>query len=156
MAIGLRQGALKALLYAWHDEKLFIESEVKALFAAGVPARWDAKSFYHALTCEGGQTRTLFAGILQIPPGHYMITTEKQVRITQYWDFNFRREGLHVPQRSDEDWAAEFRNALDEAVRIRLRADVPVACYLSGGIEFMRGARTGGAASAPSHSRLQH
>jgi asparagine synthase (glutamine-hydrolysing) len=64
-----------------------------------------------------------------------MIATEKQVRITRYWDFNFRSEGFPAPLRSDEDWAAEFRSALDEAVRIRLRADVPVACYLSGGID---------------------
>ena len=39
------------------------------------------------------------------------------------------------PQRSDADWAAEFRLALEEAVRIRLRADVPVGCYLSGGLD---------------------
>src|SRR5687767_7666275 len=126
---------IKPLFYAWHNETLFIASEVKALFAAGVPARWDAESFYHALTSAGGQARTLFAGILQIPPGHYMIATQKQVRITQYWDFNFRHERFPPPQRSNEDWVAEFRSALDEAVRIRLRADVPVACYLSGGID---------------------
>lgn len=126
---------IKPLFYAWHDKTLFIASEVKALFAAGVPARWDAESFYHALTSAGGQERTLFAGIRQIPPGHYMIATQERVRITQYWDFNFRDEHFPPPQRSDEDWAAEFRGALDEAVRIRLRADVPVACYLSGGID---------------------
>ena len=40
-----------------------------------------------------------------------------------------------MPQRSDADWAAEFRLALEEAVRIRLRADVPVGCYLSGGLD---------------------
>ncbi|WP_119270630.1 asparagine synthase (glutamine-hydrolyzing) [Taklimakanibacter deserti] len=126
---------IKPLFYAWHDDTLFIASEVKALFAAGLPARWDAESFYHALTSAGGQERTLFAGVLQIPPGHYMIATEKRVRISQYWDFNFRQERFPPPQRSDADWAAELRSALDEAVRIRLRADVPVACYLSGGID---------------------
>src|SRR4029079_15190133 len=126
---------IKPLFYAWHDGTLFIASEVKALFAAGVPARWDAESFYHALTSGNGQARTLFAGILQIPPGHYMTATQKQVRITQYWDFNFRDERSPPPQRSDEDWAAEFRSVLDEAVRLRLRADVPVGCYLSGGID---------------------
>lgn len=126
---------IKPLFYAWHDKTLFIASEVKALFAAGVPARWDAESFYHALTSAGRQERTLFAGILQIPPGHYMIATQERVQITQYWDFNFRDEHIPLPRRSDEDWAAEFRGVLDEAVRIRLRADVPVACYLSGGID---------------------
>jgi asparagine synthase (glutamine-hydrolysing) len=126
---------IKPLFYAWHDETLFIASEVKALFAAGVPARWDTESFYNALTSAGGQARTLFAGIRQIPPGHHLIATQDQIRIVQYWDFNFRIERFPPPQRSDEDWAAAFRSALDEAVRIRLRADVPVACYLSGGID---------------------
>ena len=38
-------------------------------------------------------------------------------------------------QRSDADYIAEFRHVLDEAVRLRLRADVPVGCYLSGGLD---------------------
>src|SRR6185295_165792 len=37
--------------------------------------------------------------------------------------------------RSDEEWAEEFRSVLDNAVRLRLRADVPVGCYLSGGLD---------------------
>src|SRR4029079_17728026 len=99
---------------AWHDDTLYLASEVKALFAAGVPARWDAESFYDNFTSAGPQARTLFAGILQIPPGHYMIATEDTVRIAQYWDFNFPEERFATPNRSDEDWAAEFRDALDE------------------------------------------
>ena len=38
---------IKPLFYAWHDDTLYLASEVKALFAAGVPARWDAESVYH-------------------------------------------------------------------------------------------------------------
>ena len=53
----------------------------------------------------------------------------------QYWDFHYPRADHTVPQRSDAEWAAEFRSALEEAVRIRLRADVPVGCYLSGGLD---------------------
>lgn len=126
---------IKPLFYAWHDDTLYLASEVKALFAAGVPARWDAEAFYHRLTSAGPQGRTLFEGIRQIPPGHFMMATREELRISQYWDFNFPEEHSPQPQRSDADWAAEFRQAFDEAVRIRLRADVPVACYLSGGID---------------------
>ena len=46
--------------------------------------------------------------------------------------FDYPRADSNAPQRSDADYAAEFRQALEEAVRIRLRADVPVGCYLSG------------------------
>ena len=79
--------------------------------------------------------RTLFDGVFQIPPGHYLIAGDKHVQVNQYWDFHYPRADVAAPQRSDADWAAEFRFALEEAVRIRLRADVPVGCYLSGGLD---------------------
>ena len=108
---------------------------MKALFAAGAPAKWDAASFYHSIAFGGHQTRTLFDGVFQVPPGHYLIATEKHLQVTQYWDFNFPRVDAAAAPRSDQDWAAEFRSVLEEAVRIRLRADVPVGCYLSGGLD---------------------
>ena len=126
---------IKPLFYAEHDGTLYFASEVKALFAAGVPARWDAESVYHSVEMGGHQVRTLFDGIFQIPPGHYLIASEKHVQINQYWDFHYPRADHTAPQRSDADWAAEFRLVLEEAVRIRLRADVPVGCYLSGGLD---------------------
>lgn len=50
---------IKPLFYSWHDDTLYLASEVKALFAAGVPARWDAESLYYALESGGHQMRTL-------------------------------------------------------------------------------------------------
>ena len=126
---------IKPLFYAFYKETLYFASEVKALFAAGVPARWDAESVYHSVEFGGHPMRTLFDGILQVPPGHYLIATEKHVQLHQYWDFDYPRADRASPPRSDADYAAEFRQALEEAVRIRLRADVPVGCYLSGGLD---------------------
>jgi asparagine synthase (glutamine-hydrolysing) len=126
---------IKPLFYAFRGETLYFASEVKALFAAGVPARWDAESVYHSVELGGRQVRTLFDGILQVPPGYYLIATDNHVQLHQYWDFNYPKANNGSPQRSDADYAAEFRGALEEAVRIRLRADVPVGCYLSGGID---------------------
>jgi asparagine synthase (glutamine-hydrolysing) len=126
---------IKPLFYAWHGGTLYFASEVKALFAAGVPARWDAESVYHSVEGGGHQMRTLFDGIFQIPPGHYLIASDKHVQVQQYWDFHYPRADHASPRRSDADWAAEFRLVLEEAVRIRLRADVPVGCYLSGGLD---------------------
>src|SRR5258706_2570848 len=126
---------IKPLFYAWHDGTLYFASEVKALFAAGVPARWDAESVYHYVENGGSPVRTLFDGVFQITPGHYLIGGEKHVEVNRYWDFDYPRADPAAPQRSDADWAAEFRLVLEEAVRIRLRADVPVGCYLSGGLD---------------------
>lgn len=126
---------IKPLFYAWHDEKLYLASEVKALFAAGVPARWDEESVYNAVSMGGHQMRTLYDGVFQIPPGYFLIATDKHLQLNQYWDFNYPAKEAATPKRSDADYAAEFRHEMEEAVRIRLRADVPVGVYLSGGLD---------------------
>ena len=126
---------IKPLFYAWHRGTLHIASEVKALFAAGVPARWDEESVYHSIAFGGHVMRTLYDGVHQVPPGHYLIATDRHVQINPYWDFDYPRASQTAPARSDADYAAEFRHELEEAVRIRLRADVPVGVYLSGGLD---------------------
>ncbi|HEY4051549.1 MAG TPA: asparagine synthase (glutamine-hydrolyzing) [Acidobacteriaceae bacterium] len=126
---------IKPLFYAWHHDQLYLASEVKALFAAGVPARWDEESVYRSLNRSGYQMRTLYGGVFQVPPGYYMLVTDKHVQLNQYWDFNYPATGAMGPQRSDREYAAEFREVLEEAVRLRLRADVPVGVYLSGGLD---------------------
>jgi asparagine synthase (glutamine-hydrolysing) len=126
---------IKPLFYAFHRDTLYLASEVKALFAAGVPAKWDPESVYHCVEYGGHQMRTLFDGVFQVPPGHYLIATDKHIQLNQYWDFDYPRASGSTSLRSDADYADEFRQALEEAVRIRLRADVPVGCYLSGGLD---------------------
>jgi asparagine synthase (glutamine-hydrolysing) len=126
---------IKPLFYAFHKETLYLASEVKALFAAGVPARWDVESIYHSVEYGGHQMRTLYDGVFQIPPGHYLTATDRHIRINRYWDFDYPKSNGATALRSDADYAAEFRDVLEEAVRLRLRADVPVGCYLSGGLD---------------------
>jgi asparagine synthase (glutamine-hydrolysing) len=126
---------IKPLFYAMHEGTLYFASEVKALFAAGVPARWDPESFWQAAEQGGHQSRTLFQGVYLVPPGHYLIAADQQIQIVRYWDFNYPTADSGAKPRSDADYKAELREALEEAVRIRLRADVPVGCYLSGGLD---------------------
>ena len=126
---------IKPLFYTWHRDILYIASEVKALFAAGVPARWDGESVYQSVSFGGHQMRTLYDGIYLLPPGHYLIATENHLQINRYWDFDYPNASATASRRADADYAAEFRHELEEAVRIRLRADVPVGVYLSGGLD---------------------
>lgn len=126
---------IKPLFYAFHKDVLYLGSEVKALFAADVPARWDSESVYHSVEFGAHPVRTLFDGVFQLPPGHYLLATDKHVHLKQYWDFDYPKLNGKLSQRSDAEYASEFRHALEEAVRIRLRADVPVGCYLSGGLD---------------------
>jgi len=98
-----------------------------------VPARWDEETVFHAVSFGKHQARTLYDGVFEIPPGHFLLVTEKHAQVNQYWDFNY--PATSAPKRSDAEYAAEFREVFEEAVRIRLRADVPVGVYLSGGLD---------------------
>jgi asparagine synthase (glutamine-hydrolysing) len=127
---------IKPLYYAAHRGTLYLASEVKALLAAGVPARWDRAALFQASHFLGTpHDRTLFEGIYPVPPGHYLLASGGQVRLIRYWDFDYPAAVDAGPAGPDAEYAERFRHALDEAVRLRLRADVPVGCYLSGGLD---------------------
>jgi asparagine synthase (glutamine-hydrolysing) len=135
LVAGRDRFGIKPLVYAKQGRTLCLASEAKALFAAGLPACWDRASFFDAAgMLTPRQDRTLFAGVHQVPPGHLLVAEDGRVEVRRYWDFHYPRTA-DVAARSDEECAEAFAAALDEAVRLRLRADVPVGCYLSGGID---------------------
>ena len=145
---------IKPLFYAWHNGTLYMASEVKALFAAGVPARWDEESVYRSVAFGGHQMRTLYDGVFQIPPGHFMIVTEKHAQVNQYWDFDYPKADATAPKRSDADYAAEFRHELEGG-----GADSPARGCSGGGVPerwigLVRGAGAGGEASSRADTGL--
>lgn len=75
---------------------------------------------------------TIFRGIHKLPPGCYLTFSEGTAKTTQYWDFNYEQDPT---PRSEEDYLDELRELLDEAVNLRLVADVPLGAFLSGGID---------------------
>ena len=125
---------VKPLFYAEQDGALYLASEIKALFAMGVRAAWSSEAIYAGAFILPGE-RTLFDGVQAVPPGHYLRATRESVRVHQYWDVDYPRDDSPWPLRSDADYIAGFREVLEDAVKTRLRADVPVGCYLSGGID---------------------
>lgn len=128
---------IKPLVYADIDGVLAFASEAKALFAAGLPARWDRETFGQMVAISAySPDRSPFEGVHQVPPGHYLLVRGRERRLVRYWDFDYP---THSGAAADAAAAAarieEFGAVLDEAVRLRLRADVPVGCYLSGGLD---------------------
>ena len=77
------------------------------------------------------ETLCIFKGIHKVPPGHYLTFKNGEVRVEQYWDFEFAPDDSI----SAEDYASGLRELLDESVRLRLIADVPLGAFLSGGID---------------------
>lgn len=126
---------IKPLYYTVHNGIFSLASEVKALAALGVPLRWDRNTLYDVHFVSHPPDRTLFAGIYQVPPGHYLMTDGEHVRVVPYWDWDYPRADVPASTGDPREWTDRLSSVFEEAVRLRLRADVPVACYLSGGID---------------------
>jgi asparagine synthase (glutamine-hydrolysing) len=139
---------IKPLFYAETAEQVMFASEVKALFAAGVARGWDTESFYQQLFIFPDQDRTLFRGVRQVPPGCLIEIREARVSLQRYWDLDYPTTGQSSPV-TESDAIGRVRALLEDAVRIRLRADVSVSSFLSGGIDS---SAVVGFAAAP-HSR---
>ncbi|HVU99863.1 MAG TPA: asparagine synthase (glutamine-hydrolyzing) [Verrucomicrobiae bacterium] len=78
---------------------------------------------------------TVFGGISELPPGHFLASDARCVQIQQYWSLDFPTEDPSAVEQDPEGVIEEFRALLVDACRIRLRADVPVGAYLSGGLD---------------------
>lgn len=127
---------IKPLYYGWKDGALVLASEIKAILAVGVEARWDTESFYQDLQFHIDEDRTLFHGIKQVPPGHFVLASGSHHRIGKYWDLlQSSQVTQEVAGLSEAALIERFGEKLEAATRIRMRADVPVGCYLSGGID---------------------
>lgn len=127
---------IKPLCYAVSNGKLYIASEAKAIFAAGVKAAWDAESFFFASSLQYVlPDRTMFAGVKQLQPGQYLLATEDRVITQTYWDLDYSEESAEFNVSDEREVIERFRFLLDESVRLRLRADTPVCCHLSGGLD---------------------
>jgi asparagine synthase (glutamine-hydrolysing) len=127
---------VKPLCYAVRPGMVLLASEAKALFALGVEAAWDHSAFFHSVSLQYPPLeQTLFEGVAQLRPGHYLLAHDGRVTTHCYWDFHCPRVEEQRPESDAAELTAELAERLDEAVRLRLRADVPVCFHLSGGLD---------------------
>ncbi len=127
----------KPLYYATAPGELFFASELKALRvlldAAGVTPVLDDRAIYDYLSLGYvPQPGTVFSNVRCVPPGANVVFDGERVSIRQYWSLPQDDSPRPVSVRAA---AAEFRDLVGEATRIRLRSDVPVGIFLSGGID---------------------
>jgi asparagine synthase (glutamine-hydrolysing) len=133
---------VKPLYWTEAKGKIIFGSELKVLFAhPDVQRKFHAHGLYHQLMQTIVPGTTAFEGIHQIKPGH-AVTIERNhgkfsIRDDRYWDMDFPTlEERNQQDRDDEEYyISGVREKLLESVQLRLEADVPVACYLSGGID---------------------
>lgn len=137
LILGRDRVGICPLYYTVVDGWFLWASEVKSLFASGlVTPKPDTKGIDYLFNffCAGS-TRTFFEGITLIPPGHYLRIKDGQWRICQYWDLNFPDAGDERRLADPLPLIEELDSLLDKAVQKRLRCDVPVASYVSGGVD---------------------
>lgn len=124
----------KPLHYCIHENTFIFGSEIKSVLAFGVPReiRPELIELYLALTNIPAPD-TFFKGIYKLRPGHYLIVRNGTASETCYWQF---------PQIEEKDMIRDkqvvydtFEELLSDAVRIRMRSDVPFGAFLSGGLD---------------------
>jgi asparagine synthase (glutamine-hydrolysing) len=125
------------LFYAQHDGWLIWASEIKGILASGlISAVPDPRGIDHVFNffCMPSE-RTCFQGIRQIAPGNYLRARDGHFSLHQYWDLDFPDSGCERQFQDPDDAAAELEDHLRTAVRRRLVGEVPISCYLSGGLD---------------------
>jgi asparagine synthase (glutamine-hydrolysing) len=131
---------IKPLYYHINDGKLYYGSEIKALFThPDVPKEFSHKDVLHQLMHTMIPGTTAYKDIYALKPGNMLIITAKgnsfDIKEEQYWDMNFPCQTNNFDVLSEDYLIESVQEKLLEAVRQRLEADVPVGCYLSGGID---------------------
>ena len=127
---------IRPLHYTLCKDRLIFASEIKSIFSLeDVERRIDPLAlnqiFTFWTTLPG---KTAFTDVHELPPGHYLYSSDGRIETHRYWSIPFcppeeQRRGVFAKD------AEELFDLLKDATRIRLRADVPVSCYISGGLD---------------------
>jgi asparagine synthase (glutamine-hydrolysing) len=144
LVLGRDRFGICPLYWTRQGDWLLFASEIKALLASGlVPARPDLRGIDHIFTFAAlpGPT-TCFEGVQLLPPGHYLRVVPGNDRgaapaVSEhaYWEMDFPDRGDEDPGRDPRALVDRFEQIMLQAVEERLRADVPVGAYLSGGVD---------------------
>lgn len=127
---------IRPLFFTRSDGRFIFCSEIKGLFqipevkrAISPQALSQIFTFWTTITPQ-----TPFEEVYEVPPGHYMLINERETTSKKYWNLTFPTEGS-LSRLSLNEATEELRSLFRESVKMRLRADVEVAAYLSGGID---------------------
>jgi asparagine synthase (glutamine-hydrolysing) len=128
---------IKPLYYAVGPKGLCFGSEIKPILIANlIEPKMDVLALLDLFTFGFVRgPRTLFSGIHQLLPGHYLLCQDGDVSMKRYWQVSFPPRDEKISFGNTEDWAEALFEKLQESVRVHLRSDVPVAAWLSGGID---------------------
>jgi len=125
---------IRPLFYNLTNGVFSFASEIKSLFQQkSLNRELEPESLAQVYTFWTAITpNTAFKDICELSPGHCLVFNKDGLRIEKYWELNFDNKYEDL---SFNDALEQFSELLSSAVRLRLRADVEVAAYLSGGLD---------------------
>jgi asparagine synthase (glutamine-hydrolysing) len=135
--LGRDRIGISPLFYAEAEGWLLWASEIKGLLASGmITPRPDVRGldYFFNFFCSP-MWRTAFAGISSVGPGHYIRVHNGRLTHERYWDLDFPDKGAERRFDNDNQAAEELEAVLRGAVRRRLCGEVPLSCYISGGLD---------------------
>ena len=129
---------VRPLFYCETEHSFSFASEIKALFANPIiPRQLDLAGLQQVFTLwHTVPPRTAFSQIRELPPGHSLVVKDGHSYLRKYWQLDFAETPSPRCEAEEEQTLADrLGELLVDATRIRLRADVPVGAYLSGGLD---------------------
>jgi len=134
--LGRDRLGIRPLHYMQFGDFFLFASEIKAILAfPGVPREIDPVALdqiFSVWTTLPG--RTMFKNVREIKPGCRAVVNRNGIFEEQYWNLPFYPSDSYI-DKSPDDIVADVRELLLDSIRLRLRADVPVGAYLSGGLD---------------------
>ncbi|QDT48016.1 Asparagine synthetase [glutamine-hydrolyzing] 1 [Symmachiella dynata] len=135
----------KPLVYRHDPQRLLFGSELKSLLQVpGLPRDIDPVALNEYLTYQYVPApRCMLAGFQKLPAGHLAIYNNGELNVRRYWKPGYDQGELHgagldfsKPENAPaQEIREQLRTVLTEAVRLRMRSDVPLGAFLSGGVD---------------------
>ena len=125
---------IRPLFYTRCGGRILFASEIKSLFVdPEIPRELDPRGMDQLFTFWATiPPTTIFREVSELPPGHNLVIEQGKIRSGPYWQLDYDAADEY---RSVDDYTEELYALLADATRLRLRADVPVGAYLSGGLD---------------------
>ncbi|MBS3776492.1 MAG: asparagine synthase (glutamine-hydrolyzing), partial [Bacteroidales bacterium] len=124
---------IRPLYYSWYKGTFLFGSEIKSIlqFYKTSP-EINPRALHQIFTFWAPLSpNTIFKDVYEVPPGHFLTIKKGKTEVKKYWQLNFSQtRDMNLSETMEE-----FNELLYDSVRLRLRSDVPVAAYLSGGID---------------------
>jgi asparagine synthase (glutamine-hydrolysing) len=128
---------IKPLFYCWDGKSLYFASEIKSILCNPEVSKkidWNALNLYLTLNYIPAPY-TIFKKIKKLDPGCYILVRKEGLEIKQYWDIEKDIEYYENKEKNIGTYKKSLYDLLEDSVRIRLIADVPLGAFLSGGID---------------------